>query len=730
MPVGRRSGRNKGPRTVYTEDPFVSAGISDESSSEKETPAPKGKERIRQNEDSASEDEFVAGSDHEIDDGDEGEDSANEEAEYDEEMGEANEDDNEDDFMEIDEISNSSKKKKVSASKLSANALQTARDASFIPKDKTHYRGILETRDQVSKLMHYILTYGSDDRDMGLAIHMRGRWRLGRDSTFPTRLSLEQTDGESDSPHGFRLGITAKDLEEERNTGWAWYCDKEIGGKFRGKQQLGKKMKEVEARQQYLPQPRPQTHKVLMGPSDSQHAFDLGYHDCIDLSQAWDDKPPKKSTQPAGTKMREGWLINIGQKIQCMAWAPNQDGLSQYLAVSAPITSEQKKKYQTNANEPSSAFSPSSPYPAAIQIWEFTAKAVGDQTHTIDMDHKPHFRLALCSEWGDLRQMAWCPMGREKQSATADESVDIGLLAGIWGDGRLRVLQIKLQPRSDALQIVKLDSSAFEALPPSGVCTSLAWLSPSDIAVGCSDGFVAVWSIIPSSVPEPRPYFYHPIHTSYILNMTSAYPTNPHLLSTISVDGETRLWSLLEPQGDNTTTFRVRLASSHLSYSPVLQAVCSSDENEYARIMPVRRFFVTLTPGKVNSTVSAMAPCSFWHPSLLYGGTGGEVVATNPMRRMLYGKEPLWQHTWFTHEWISGSDANSPGVSRFYDGFRAESPGVMKGGESRPMGLSLTTIYDEGTHVTSLAWNSNRQCAAWGSASLGCGLLRVEDLAI
>ncbi|KAJ5094031.1 hypothetical protein N7456_009892 [Penicillium angulare] len=730
MPVGRRSARNKGPRTVYTEDPFVSAGISDESSSEKKAPRPKGKERRRQEEDSASDDEFVAGSDHEIDDGDEDDDFANEEAEDDVEMGEVNEHEDEDDFMEIDEVGNSSKKKRAAASSLGAKTLQTARDASTIPKDKTHYRGILDTRDQVSKLIHYILTYGSDNRDIGLAIHIRGRWCLGRDSTFPTRLSLEQTEGESDSPDGVRLGITAKDLERERVTGWAWYYDKDIGKKFRGKQQLRKKMKEAEARQRYLPQPKSNTHRVLMGPSNSQHTFDLGHHDCIDLSQAWDDKPSKKNTQPAETKMREGWLINIGQKVQCMAWAPNQDGPSQYLALSAPITNEQKKEYQTHEKEPSSAFSPSPPYPAAIQIWEFKAKAAGDQTHTIDMNSKPHFRLALCSEWGHLRQMAWCPMEREQRGATTDESMDIGLLAGIWGDGKLRVLQIKLQPSSNSVQIAKLTSPAFEALPPSGVCTSLAWLSPSDIAVGCSDGFVAVWSIIPSSDPEPQPYFYHPIHTSYVLNITSAYPTNPHILSTVSVDGETRLWSLIEPQGDNTSTFRVRLASSHLSYSPVLQAVCSSDENESARLMPLRRFFVTLTPGKVNSTVSAMAPCSFWHPSLLYGGTGGEVIATNPMRRMLYGKEPLWQQTWFTHEWISGSDANGPGVSRFYDGFRAESPAVMKGGEARPMGLSLTTIYDEGTHVTSLAWNSNRQCAAWGSASLGCGLLRVEDLAI
>lgn len=233
MPAGRRSARNRGPRAVYTDDPFVPAGLSDDSSSGKNAEGSKSKKQKPNYEDSASDDEFIAGSDHEIDDAEENEGSADEEGDYDEEMGEADEDEDVDDIMDIDEIEVLGKKKKTPTSKSRPETLQTARDTSSIPKDKTHYRGILDTRDQVSKLMHYALTYGSDDRDMGLAIHMRGRWRFGRDSTFPTRLSLEQTEGESDSPHGSTLGISSAEFEKERTLGWAWYYDKEIGGKFR-----------------------------------------------------------------------------------------------------------------------------------------------------------------------------------------------------------------------------------------------------------------------------------------------------------------------------------------------------------------------------------------------------------------------------------------------------------------------------------------------------------------
>lgn len=209
------------------------------------------------------------------------------------------------------------------------------------------------------------------------------------------------------------------------------------------------------------------------------------------------------------------------------------------------------------------------------------------------------------------------------------------------------------------------------------------------------------------------------------MDITSIYPTNPHLLSTSAMDGETKLWSILNPRGETTSTPRMRISSANLSYSPVLFSVASSDENQFGRLSPIRRFFSTNNIVRMPSTVSALAPCSFWHPFLLYGCTGGEVAATNPARKLLYSKEQQWQQLWFTHDWVQGSANDSSGVSRFYDGYQAESPSLARNLAGDP-----TTIHDEGTHVTALAWNPNRHCSAWASAALGCGLVRIEDLAI
>lgn len=122
---------------------------------------------------------------------------------------------------------------------------------------------------------------------------------------------------------------------------------------------------------------------------------------------------------------------------------------------------------------------------------------------------------------------------------------------------------------------------------------------------------------------DPLPYFYHPIHSTYVLNISSAYPTHAHLVATTSMDGETRLWSIADHEKDAVETTRMRVGSPHLTYSPWLQSFLSSDENDFVRMLTLRRFFATLAVARLPSTLSALATCSSWHPSVLFGSTGG-----------------------------------------------------------------------------------------------------------
>lgn len=750
--MARKSGRVRASKAVYTEDPFAVAGISDD---EADDHPPKRTRQLKQ--ESPSDDEFVGGDEEEEEDDVEDEEmedaAASEEAE-DEEEGEAEEDGGRSPDEMVININASAfiPKKKVAVS--TARPRTKGPDGSMeMDPNESHYRGGLNHNNNTSKEMLYKFAFGSDERDLMAALYQRDQWLEGGDACLPRRNTLENPKRQPDYPYGLTLGLSLEDFEAESKFSWDWYYDKDIGDRFRATQH-SEKLKKLDIND-YLAKPPTKKHTVLMGPADQQTQIDLNYDEPYDYSKPWDptrganDQKPRK---PA----REGWLMSFGRKIQCSAWAPNQEGLSQFLAVVVPITEAQKKKYSSHRTDSGNAFQPAPPYPCAIQLWEFKGKEIGCPTKSLDMSTKPQRRLVACTNWGDIRSIAWCPMLREERPEDSQgDTQSIGLLAGIWGDGKVRVLDIKLQRgsqqeehgmlliRSECFEHlikvsniwfqVRVTSPVFEARPPSTVCSCVTWLSPSDIAVGCSDGHVAIWSILPSSSPEPHPYFYRLVHSTWVLSITSAYPSNPHLISTISMDGETQLWSMIEPQGEMTSTVRMRMAARHVSYSPVLQSVISIDENDFGRMMPIRRFFSSTAVANLPSSVIGLAPCSFWHPCILLGGTGGEVTATNPFRKLLHTKPEHWQQYWFTHEWVARPDADGSGTSRFFDGYKAEENQLAKNIASKTRQItdcSITTIYEEGTHVTALGWNPNRRCAAWACAALGCGLLRVEDLAI
>ncbi|CAG8948503.1 unnamed protein product [Penicillium salamii] len=733
MPAGRRSGRQSGPRTVYVDDPFQKAGISDEEDPNARRNAPGKRARRAEDEDSLSDDEFVAVSEEEAEEPAEEEENEMAGNQLENELrgdSEPESDASDPDQMDIDDIEITPRKHAAASRPREMHFKKRAARGIIVPSaDDTHSRGIIDPKDHLSKDIHYALTFGSDERDMMAAIHSRGNWTRGIDSAFPTRYALEGKCEVDETLYGPTMGVHPDDLKRESTRGWDWYYDKKIGGSFRKRQKI-ETIEESLAYSRYLPQRDERKHRVRMGPQANQQTFDVGYHESFDFGVAWGNAKSGNKSE----KARQGWIVNVGYKINCMAWAPNQDGLSQYLAVAAPLTEDQKNEHRSEDSDPFSAFQPTDPFPGALQIWEFKAKKTDTETKTLDMEKKPELRQVICADWGDLRRMAWCPMPRSRREEDEEEiRKPIGLLATVWGDGNVRVLDITRGRGAQETEFLNIKSASFEARPPATVCSCVAWLSPTEVLVGCANGFIAVWSLTSSHAPEPLPVLYRPVHSTYILSITCAYPTNPQIVATVAMDGETKMCSLVDPETETTSTVRMRAAAPYITWSPVLQCFVAGDENEFGRMLPIRRFFTTTNIARFSSNLSAMAPASPWHPCALFGSSGGEVGGTNPFRRVLYNKEQILQQTWFTHEWIPSSKSDSVGMSRFFDGFRAENQKLAKyhTTETKPVsGMGTSTTYDEGTHVTALGWNPNRPCAGWASAALGCGLVRVEDLSI
>lgn len=288
--------------------------------------------------------------------------------------------------------------------------------------------------------------------------------------------------------------------------------------------------------------------------------------------------------------------------------------------------------------------------------------------------------------------------------------------------------------------VVKYDAPAFQARPPNTLCTCVTWLSATDIAVGCANGFLAIWDISEvnpekstrSTALNPSPWLYIYLHQSYILAICSAYPSHPHFLATSSMDGFMRLTDLRAPNTDCVLTSRSRIASSTIVYCEPLLSFVSTEENDYIRIYPLRCFYTSVSIARAESFPLCLSVGHF-HPTVLVGCADGSVIATNPIRKTLYRKVQQYQQTVFRHEWTlgHGNVARVIGISRFTEGYKVESMIQQRDlAQQAQEGMVMSTIHEEAEGVTQVVWNPNLDCGGWVAAGMGSGLVRVQDLAI
>lgn len=194
------------------------------------------------------------------------------------------------------------------------------------------------------------------------------------------------------------------------------------------------------------------------------------------------------------------------------------------------------------------------------------------------------------------------------------------------------------------------------------------------------------------------------------------------------MDGYMRLTDLRAPSTDFVLTNRSRIGSSVIDYCEPLQAMVSTEENDFIRIYPLRRFFSSISVGRAEAIILSLSVGKV-HPTILVGTADGAVIATNPMRKVLNSKAQQYQQTCFQHEWSRKGD----GMSRILDGFKVETVSMARTlvGDKKIQDASVyATIHEEETGVMQVVWNPNLHCGGWVAAGMGSGLLRVQDLAL
>ena len=87
---------------------------------------------------------------------------------------------------------------------------------------------------------------------------------------------------------------------------------------------------------------------------------------------------------------------------------------------------------------------PSAPTPACIQIWEFRSSQASGQEDSLDSDQPLKLVQMVRTDWGHPRHLRWCPSPLNAEDKGSTTQLLIGLLAGTWSEGYVRVLDIQL----------------------------------------------------------------------------------------------------------------------------------------------------------------------------------------------------------------------------------------------------------------------------------------------
>jgi hypothetical protein len=167
---------------------------------------------------------------------------------------------------------------------------------------------------------------------------------------------------------------------------------------------------------------------------------------------------------------KRGHVINIGQPIWALDFLPEPPSTStpqtQYLAIAGHPTLQTRPKLYTPESGPN-----------VIHIWAV-------ESHTPKSNGKAYPATTIYHNWGCCWGLKFCPYG-------ASGNGRVGVLAGVFGDGGVRILDIRNDWIGDADKMVnvRIEQPAWEySCEENALATCIAWKSHAELIVGFSNG--------------------------------------------------------------------------------------------------------------------------------------------------------------------------------------------------------------------------------------------------
>lgn len=185
------------------------------------------------------------------------------------------------------------------------------------------------------------------------------------------------------------------------------------------------------------------------------------------------------------------------------------------------------------------------------------------------------------------------------------------------------------------------------------------WANMNRIAVGHTDGTVALWSVYPCQVLQR-----HPVHISPIMDIASGYPSHPLVVATVPMGGVLTITDLGRRPNQETSynpNLGVCVQAGLLSWSEALRGFASIWPSAFAgnasvgfgqvRVYAQGRYLMTLDS---PPTCLAVGVC---HPCLLAGTADGSLWAVNIMKKAYSHRETSAKMRLFQHEYRAAAAA-------------------------------------------------------------------------
>ncbi|KZV71848.1 hypothetical protein PENSPDRAFT_650271 [Peniophora sp. CONT] len=471
------------------------------------------------------------------------------------------------------------------------------------------------------------------------------------------------------------------------------------------------------------------------GPFDQQQTVTLRPFETLHMSRLF---PSSKS-----------YVFNAGAPVWALDWCPiyakdrSTFSFQQFLAV-APLPS--------TSHSPDVGARTNRPAPACIQLWALGPAKPGPED---DDTGSLRCQLVLCIDTGSALDLKWCPLPSHDASGTSTTSLKrLGLLAGTFEDGSVSIWSI---PHPNDVQredhgkpaYVHLGEPAIRLEIEGTSCWSLDWGNSEVIAVGCTNGAVAVYDIADAlrsgqPVHDLLPSHYQYVHQSGVraVSWVRAPPASssgefrtdvdPTVIASGGHDGTECLWDIRDP-GANVMN-RTRDVIPSMPWSPYAGGPVTIDHENAVKAYSISpsmmgRGHLLLEPAGPVWSASA----SEYHPQLAVGSADGSCIIANMLRSSRRGgMVPFFQHRLFQLDY-----SRTDGRLRMLDHLRpGETPDranmaqrAVRARVAAAPPPSGTGAWPSNIAVTRVAWGSGSIAAAPLLASAtASGLCRIDWL--